>query len=100
MPEVMPSPRLGQRQVAPPLKARRGTVGTLDDANLAAAKRSTATAEDTLARLAGRQASAGDEPLYQVLACHLLQLPPLITGPWSEDGPATIPLKADRAVHI
>lgn len=63
MPEVMPSPRPGQRQVAPPLKARRGTVGTLDDAKLAAAKRSAAAAEDGLARLAGKH----DDSQQQVI---------------------------------
>ena len=66
MPEVLPSPRPGQRQVAPPLKARRGTVGTLEDAKLAAAKRGAAAAEDSLARLAGRQAAPEDSQ-YQVL---------------------------------
>ena len=65
MPEVLPSPRPGQRQVAPPLKARRGTVGTLEDAKLAA-KRGAAAAKDSLARLAGRQAAPEDSQ-YQVL---------------------------------
>ena len=54
MSAAMASPRQGQRQVAPPLKGRRGTVGTLEEAKLAAAKRSAAAAEDSLACLAGR----------------------------------------------
>ncbi len=62
MPEVMASPRPGQRQVAPPLKGRRGTVGTLEEVKLAAAKRSTTAAEDSLASLAGRH----DDSHHQV----------------------------------
>ena len=64
LPEAMPSPRPGQRQVAPPPRARRGTVGTLEEAKLAAAKRSAVAAEDGLASLAGRR----DEPQHQVKA--------------------------------
>ena len=56
VPEAMASPRPGQRQVAPPPKVRRGTVGTLEEAKLAAAKRSAAAAaDDSLASLAGRR---------------------------------------------
>ena len=62
MPEAMASPRPGQRQVAPPLKVRRGTVGTLEEVKLAAAKRSAAVAEDSLACLAGRH----DDSQHQV----------------------------------
>ena len=58
----MASPRPGQRQVAPPLKGRRGTVGTLEEVKLAAAKRSAAAAEDSLASLAGRH----DDSHHQV----------------------------------
>ena len=43
---MLASPRPGQRQVAPPLKARRGTTGALEDARLAAARRGTAAAAD------------------------------------------------------
>ena len=63
-PELLASPRPGARQVAPPLKARRGTAGALQDARLAAARRGTQAAEDGPARPGGRHAAA-DEPQHQ-----------------------------------